>query len=94
MAQLLLKIAYIDESLRCTLVGRDAKSWASSVSTEGECGHTPMSLLANEDEEFAVPVLVKHIKMHSKKPKIGNVLQRFKVRLRRKRTMVPAGDCG
>ena len=86
MAQLLVWLAYLEDSYRCTPVGRDAKTWASAASTGGECGHAPLSLLADEDEEFAVAVPLKHIKMHAKRPKIGNILHRFKVRLRRKRT--------
>ena len=90
MAQLLVKLAYMDDSLRCTPVGRDAKSWASAASVGGELGNAPISLLADADEEFEVPVRVKHIYVHSQmaaKKKVGDeLISRFKARKRRERT--------
>ena len=90
MAQLLVKLAYMDDSLRCTSVGRDAKSWASAASVGGELGNAPISLLADADEEFEVPVRVKHIYLHSQmaaKRKVGDeMISRFKARKRRQRT--------
>ena len=90
MAQLLIKLALMDDSLRCTPVGRDTKSWASAASAGGELGHAPISLLANEAEDFEMPVLLKHIPVHSQRVATKRVLEQevlaFRRRQRRKIT--------
>ena len=90
LAQLLIKLAYMDDSLRCTPVGRDVKSWASAASAGGELGHAPISLLSNADEEFEVPVRLKHIYVHAKRAEKRKAQEKlvlaFRQRKRRKLT--------